>query len=55
MTTTRTSTTVMDRYAAVVGALHSIDQANRVRRRRERAEVFSLLLTIGVLVVAIVL
>jgi hypothetical protein len=52
MMTTRTSMTGLDRYATVVGVLHSMDRANKAQRRREGAEVCALLLAIGLLAVA---
>lgn len=55
MTTTRASKHGIGQYAAIVGALHSIDRAKEVQRRRERAEVCALFFTIGILVAAIAL
>jgi hypothetical protein len=52
MMTTRASMTGLDRYATVVGVLHSMDRANKAQRRREGAEVCALLLAIGLLAVA---
>jgi len=52
MTMTRASMNGPGRYAAIFGALHSIDKVNQTRRRREGVELCGLLLAIGVLVVA---